>query len=54
MEKITCADSDQMFSEIAPPHTSLSFQNVNDGVLFAVVPVWEVSHTWPKFCGKPA
>jgi hypothetical protein len=37
MQKITHPDSGRVFPEIASQHTSLSFEDINDGVLFAVV-----------------
>jgi hypothetical protein len=37
MQKIARANSGRMFSEVAPPHTRLSFKDVDDGVLFAMV-----------------
>jgi len=37
MQKIARSNNGRVFSEVAPPYTSLSFKDVNDGVLFAVV-----------------
>ena len=37
MQKIARPNSGRVFSEVAPSHTSLSLENVNNGVLFAVV-----------------
>ncbi len=37
MQKIARPNSGRVFPEVAPSHTSLSFKDVNDGVLFAVV-----------------
>jgi hypothetical protein len=37
MQKITLSNNRRVFPEVAPPHTSLSFKDVNDGVLFPVV-----------------
>jgi hypothetical protein len=37
MQKIARSNIGRVFPEVAPPHTSLSFKDENDGVLFAVV-----------------
>src|SRR5882757_1065567 len=37
MQKIARPNSGRVFSEIAPSHTCLSFKDINDGVLFAMV-----------------
>jgi hypothetical protein len=37
MQKIARPNSGRVFSDVAPPHASLSFEDVNNGVLFAVV-----------------
>jgi hypothetical protein len=37
MQKIARPNSGRVFPEVTPPDTSLSFEDINDGVLFAVV-----------------
>jgi hypothetical protein len=37
MQKIALANGGRVFSRVAPPHARLSFKDVDDGVLFAVV-----------------